>query len=155
MKKTLFTLLLIFSTISIHAKVKYQGEVDLGYSVGVRKFYTGSLNIHTIQGLKVSDYFSAGLGLGLDYYHASDEFIVPIYLNMKTYFPVSETLAPFVSMDLGYGLDVTELLSGTGGLYISPTLGLRYKRLKFQIGYTSQRISADYGGILFKVGVVF
>lgn len=138
----------------------------MGYSVGVGTFSTGRVNLHTVQGAKIGDYFSAGLGIGLDYYHdlysdvGNGELFVPIFLNMKGYIPVTEKLSPFVSLDLGYGIGATEGVSGSGGFLWSPSVGLKYGLFKLQVGYTSQRISESGFGfnmdaIQFKVGVVF
>ncbi len=164
MKKLLFSVMLaVISVMSANSQVtaKYQGEVDLGYSIGVGTFSTNRVNLHTVQGAKIGDYFSTGLGLGLDYYHDGvDELIIPIYLNMKGHLPVSEKLAPFVSLDLGYGIGATEGVKGYGGFMWSPSIGLRYSLFKFQLGYTSQRIS-EYGigfnmdAVQFRVGIVF
>jgi len=166
MKKALLLIMLMLATtLGINAQVsaKYQGEVDLGYSVGTGTFSTGRVNLHTIHGAKIGDYFSAGLGVGLDYYHEfydKGELFVPIFLNMKGYIPVTEKLAPFVSLDLGYGLGATAGVSGCGGFLWFPSVGLRYDYIKFQVGYTSQRISEDGFGfnmnaVQFKIGVVF
>lgn len=151
---------------SAQVTAKYQGEVELGYSAGVGTFSMGRVNLHTIQGAKVGDYFSVGLGLGLDYYHelysdvGDGELFVPIYLNMKGYVSVTEKLSPFASLDLGYGLGITEGVSGCGGFLWSPSVGLRYNHFKLQVGYTSQRISEDGFGfnmnaVQFKIGIIF
>ncbi|MDE5608200.1 MAG: hypothetical protein K2I64_04620 [Muribaculaceae bacterium] len=170
MKKTIFALVLAFSSFfsgtAQDVSVKYQGEVDLGYSVGVGTFSQGRVNLHTVQGVKISDYFSTGLGLGLDYYHdlysnvGSGELFIPIFLNMKGYIPVTSKLSPFVSLDLGYGIGATEGVSGCGGFLWSPSIGVRYSHFQFQIGYTSQRISESGIGfnmdaVQFKIGFVF
>lgn len=167
MKKLLIAFIVsmatIFSGSAQQVPVKYHGEVDLGYSVGVGTFSTGRVNLHTVQGIKVSNYFSAGLGLGLDYYHEfydKGELFMPIFLNMKGYIPVTEKFSPFVSLDMGYGVGLTEGVSGCGGFLWSPALGIRYDHFKFQFGYTSQRISESGIGfnmdaIQFKIGIVF
>ncbi len=163
MKKLLFAAIVAISTIfsgTAQVPVKYQGEVDLGYSVGIGTFSAGRLNLHTVQGVKISDYFSTGLGVGLDYYHESSNLLVPIFLNMKGYYPVNEKFSPFVSLDLGYGIGVTSDVSGLGGFLWAPAVGVRYSRFKFQVGYTSQRISEsglgyNMNAIQFKLGVVF
>lgn len=165
MKKTLlaFAISLIAFYCDAQVSARYQGEVDLGYSVGVGDFSTGRVNLHTVQGVMVEKYFSAGLGLGIDYYHEfydKGELFVPIFLNMKGYLPVTEKLSPFISLDLGYGAGATAGVSGCGGFLWSPSLGLRYQRFKFQVGYTSQNVSEDGFGISmnaiqFKLGVVF
>ncbi len=162
MKKLLLSLALVLVALTTNAQIspKYNGEIDFGYSVGVGDFAEGRVNLHTVQGAKLCDYFSAGLGLGLDYYHDGDELFIPIYLNMKGYYPVNSKLSPFVSLDLGYGIGATDDVSGCGGFYWAPQVGVRYDHFKFQFGYVCQRISeggigADLGAIQFKIGYVF
>lgn len=163
MKKLIFsTLLAIMAIFSSNAQtnIKYNGEINLGYGIGVGDFSAGRVNLHTIQGVKIGDYFSTGVGVGFDYYHEGDELIVPIYLNLKGYYPINEKVSPFVSFDLGYGIGATDDLSGLGGLYISPTVGIKYRHISFQLGYTCQRlqeegVGIDFGAVQFKVGYVF
>ena len=103
MKKLLLlaaTAAMAISAVNAKIPVKYHGEADLGYSIGVGTFSTCRANLHTIQGVQVGRYFSAGLGLGLDHYHEFYEIgvlAIPIYLNLKGYIPVSEKVAPYIS----------------------------------------------------------
>lgn len=167
MKKILFLLtlgLLILSSKEAGAqvKVKYRGEVDFGYSVGVGDFgpVASRVNFHTVQGAQFGKYFSAGLGLGLDLYHdLENELMLPIYLNMKGYLPVSEKVSPYFSFDIGAGVGLTEGVSGLSGLYVTPAIGVKVSKFKFQFGYSLQQlsdgISLNLNAIQFKVGVVF
>lgn len=159
---TLFVLS-VSSKAQSQISAKYHGEIDLGYSIGVGTFSTDRVNIHTVQGVMVGKYFSAGLGLGLDYYHEiydKGELMIPIFLDLKGYIPVTDDLSPFVSFDLGYGIGATDGLKGCDGLLWSPAIGIRYKHFKFQLGYASQRISEDGFGfdmnaVQFKIGAIF
>lgn len=168
MKKSLLVLFMSAIALCSSSQItpKYQGEIELGYSVGVGTFSSNRVILQTIQGAKIGDYFSAGFGLGINYYHelysdvGSGELFVPIFLNMKGYIPMTEELTYFVSLDLGYGIGVTEGVSGWEGFLWSPSFGLRYHEFKFQLGYTSQRVS-EYGfgfnmnAFQFKIGVMF
>lgn len=161
-------LLLAVATICVttsfaQVPVKYHGEVDLGYSIGIGAFGSGRVNLHTIHGVQITNYFSAGVGVGLDYYHElydMGELVIPIYLNLKGYLPVSDKVSPYLSFDLGAGIGATEGLSGLSGLYCAPAVGIKAGRFKAQIGYNIQRIS-EYGigfnsnAIQLKVGVMF
>ncbi|MBJ2161540.1 MAG: hypothetical protein JFR39_05535 [Muribaculaceae bacterium] len=166
MKKLLLSVVLALSTLVAGAQevsVKYQPEVELGYSVGTGTFATGRVNLHTVQGVRVGQYFSAGVGLGLDFYHdlsESCEIFIPITLNVKGHLPVNADVTPFLSLDLGYGIGATEGVSGSGGFTWSPAVGIRYKKVKFELGYTSQRIQEygiglDMNAVRFAVGLVF
>lgn len=150
-------------TANAQAPVKYHGEVDLGYSIGVGTFSTGRVNLHTIQGIQIGEYFSTGVGLGLDYYHEfyeSGELVIPIYLNLKGYLPVSEKVAPYFSFDIGAGIGATEGVSGMSGMYLTPAIGIKAGKFKAQLGYNVQRVSEDGIGISMnaiqiKVGFMF
>lgn len=166
MKKLL--LLVAMATMSIctanaQIPVKYHGEVDLGYSIGVGTFATGRVNIHTIQGVQIGKYFSTGLGLGLDYYHEfyeKGELAIPIYLNLKGYLPVSEKVAPYFSFDIGAGVGATSGVTGMSGLYCTPAVGIKAGKFKAQLGYNIQRVSEsgigfNINAIQIKVGLMF
>lgn len=165
MKKLLLLVALATMAFTANAQtpVKYHGEVDLGYSIGVGTFSTGRVNLHTIQGVQIGRYFSTGVGLGLDYYHEfydSGELAIPIYLNMKGYLPVSEKVAPYFSFDIGAGIGATSGISGMSGLYLTPAIGIKAGKFKAQIGYNVQRVSEDGVGInmnaiQIKVGLMF
>lgn len=149
------------SAVKAQIPLKYQGEVDLGYSIGVGTFATGRVNIHTIQGVRIGRYFSTGLGIGLDYYHEVDgELAIPIYLDLKGYLPVSEKISPYFSLDIGAGVGATEGVKGLSGVYCTPAIGVKAGMFKAQLGYNIQRISEsgigiDMNAVQIKVGVMF
>ena len=162
MKKILMLAVAIICATTSFAQVpvKYHGEVDLGYSIGVGTFAAGRVNVHTIQGVQISKYFSTGVGIGLDYYHESSDLVLPIYLNLKGYLPVTEKVSPYFSFDIGAGIGVTENVSGLSGLYCTPAVGLKAGKFKAQIGYNIQRISESGIGInmnavQIKLGLMF
>ena len=165
MKKLLLlaaTAAMAISAVNAKIPVKYHGEADLGYSIGVGTFSTCRANLHTIQGVQGGRYFPAGLGLGLDHYHEFYEIgvlAIPIYLNLKGYIPVSEKVAPYISFDIGTGIG-TKVLSGLSGLYCTPAVGIKAGMYKAQVGFNVQRISEsgigfDMNAIQIKVGVMF
>ena len=157
----LLTATIIASTVFAQTPIKYQGEVDLGYSIGTGTFAADRVNLHTIHGAKIGNYFSAGLGLGLDYYHEGEgELIVPIYLNMKGYLPVSEKVSPYLSFDIGVGVGASEYVSGFSGLYCMPAIGNKARHFMAQLGYNVQTLSEEgisisFNAIQLKLGVVF
>ena len=157
-------LLLTVGFASAKGKVSYQGEVDLGYSFGVGKRASGRVNIHTIQGIKVGKYFSTGIGTGFDFYYDFDdssEAIVPVYLNLKGYYPVSKNVSPFVSCDVGLGVGVTGDLDNDTGLTVAPAVGVVWGVFKAQLGYNMQKVkNIDLGklsmsSVQVKIGIMF
>ena len=166
-KKALFVILAAFLSVwgsyaqPSPVKVKYQGEVDFGYSIGVGTFAMGRANLHTIQGLKIGSYFSTGIGIGLDYYLVNaNELMMPVYLNLKGYIPVTEKFSPYFSLDLGVGIGVTSGLQGSSGEVLTPAIGIRAGKFKAQLGYNMQRISEsgigiDMNSVQLKIGFMF
>lgn len=157
-------LLLTVGFASAKGKVSYQGEVDLGYSFGVGKRASERVNIHTIQGIKVGKYFSTGIGTGFDFYYDFDdssEAIVPVYLNIKGYYPVSKNVSPFISCDVGLGVGVTGDLDNDTGLTVAPAVGVVWGVFKAQVGYNMQKVkNIDLGklsmsSVQVKIGIMF
>lgn len=167
MKNYLFTVvLLLTSSLLVNAQeIMYQGEVDLGASITTNGYQTGKAvaNFRTIHGVKIGDYLFTGLGFGADWYFFDEgssgddsEVVVPVFLNLKAYYPANKKFSPFVSLDLGYGFGVTQSISGEGGFMIAPAIGFQYKKMQFQVGYERQSISGiEFGSCQIKVGVVF
>ena len=91
MKKITLLVIMIVTAFTLNAQslVKYHGEVNAGYSVGIGTFATNRVNIHTIQGVDISKYFSTGVGVGLDYYHelyekGKGELALPLFNKTET-----------------------------------------------------------------------
>lgn len=164
MKKLCLLLATTLFAISSFAQtpIKYQGEVDLGYSLGVGTFAAGRINVHTIQGAKIGEYFSAGVGIGADLYHEGGlDVMIPIFLNLKGYLPTHSIVTPYASFDIGAGIGASEYLSGLSGMMITPAIGLRVGKLfKAQLGYNVQKlsesgVSINMNAVQLKIGVVF
>lgn len=163
MKKFLFlaaVAVMAMGSASAQTPVKYHGEVDLGYSIGVGTFSTGRVNLHTVQGVRIGRHFSTGVGVGLDYYHELEELFIPIYLNMKGYLPVSEKVSPYFSLDIGAGVGASSGASGLSGLYCMPAVGVKLGKFKAQLGYNIQRVSEsglgfNMNAVQIKVGLMF
>lgn len=124
-------------------KIHYQGEIWWGFSLQTEDFSASILNIHTVHGLKLNKYLSTGIGVGLDFYNSFLSAMMPVYIDVKGYLPINSRVTPFIALDLGYSIGLTEDLAGHGNLYISPTIGLKYKKFSYQIGYTGQRFSDE------------
>ena len=143
--------------------VKYQGEVDLGFSLGVGTWAINRANIHTIQGVKIGGYFSTGIGVGTDVYvekGVEPDLFIPVYLNVKGYLPTKSKVSPYASFDIGGGFGASEYAKGLSGMMICPAVGIKVGMFKAQLGYHVQKIS-DLGvsvgmnALQLKMGVVF
>lgn len=152
-----------YKTTEHRVEIWYEGELNLGY--GLAGKLKGDLDgdakysrpfIETVHGVRITKYAFVGAGLGFQY--ATDKAwevgMMPVFLNLKGYYPVSEHFAPYVSVDLGYGIGVTgtkdfaeeEGLDLKGGMYASYGIGLNYKRLNVGLGWQHQGMKAEYDG---------
>ncbi len=135
--------------------VSYQGDVQLGYSIGVGTFNYDRINLHLINSAKLGDYFSTGIGLGIDCYTSigyddSAEVALPIYLKLRGYLPVNEKTSLFASMDIGASIGLSDGLSDLNGLLFVPAVGAKFylnpkNAITLSLGYNLQKWSA--GGI--------
>ena len=140
--------MLLFSTTSFaqidFGVIRYQPEVDFGFSAGAGNWQSDRINIQTVHGVQIDEYLFAGVGTGL---------------NFKGFLPVWEKVSPFVSLDMGYGICLSE--NGESGFTISPAIGVKlFNHFKFQFGYNSQKmsskgVSVNMGAVQFKVGYFF
>ena len=144
--------------------VYYQGEIDFGYSFGVGGDASGRVNIHTIQGIGIGKYLSTGIGTGVDFHHNFDdtsEMIVPVFVNVKGYYPLGKKITPFLSCDAGVGVGVTGTIDNNCGFHVAPGIGFVWGLLKVQAGYNLQNVkNVDLGklsmsSIQLKVGLMF
>lgn len=155
------------SAASAQKLVRYQGEVDAGYALGVGNLAIDRVNVHVINGVKVGKYFSTGIGLGIDYYHEDGEsaLVLPIFLNLKGYLPVTERVSPFFSFDIGAGIGMSDAFDGLSGALYTPAVGCAFKMgakkaLLVSLGYNIQQfsesgVSINMKAVSLKVGFQF
>lgn len=140
----------------------YEGELNLGYgTAGTVKGDEGDAKfarpfIETVHGVRITKYGFVGAGVGFQYVTDKEWEIgmMPVFLNLKGFYPVTENFAPYVSFDLGYGIGLLgtkdfadeEGLDLKGGFYGSYGIGLNYKRLNFGFGWQHQGMKFDYDG---------
>ncbi|MFR9543352.1 MAG: hypothetical protein SNH27_15030 [Rikenellaceae bacterium] len=147
--------------------VKYQGEVLTGFGAGVGLLPIDRIYLHTIQGVRVCEHFSAGLGIGLTmimpyaFEYNLPELYMPIYLNMKGYLPVSAKASMFASLDIGGGFGLTEGVTGLSGFMACPALGVCVNnKVNLSLGYEVQKISDSFlsvnmNAVALKIGYIF
>lgn len=122
----------------------YQGEIDLGIAIGGGM--TGPI-LETIHGIHISKYAFVGAGLGIHYPIDYGDPLIPLFADFKFYYPLNETIAPFLNIDAGY--EVCE-----GGVYFSAGLGLKYKRWSFSAGVrgnATDNYGVSYGSYSYEV----
>ena len=138
----------------------YKGMVDAGYGIGVGDFGVDRIIVTTSHGYQFCPYFFAGVGTGINYYHDSDAWGVPIFANLRGSLPISNTkFAPFLDMKIGYSVADAE------GFFFSPSIGTRIATsnrcgLNIGLGYEMQKRDAyitkiTCGAFAIKIGLDF
>lgn len=156
-------------------ETRYQGELNFGYATGgklktdwdgeVEKFKSNTSRpfIETIHGARIGDYLFVGAGAAVQFMYGEldpevndsphwETMNIPVFLNLKGYYPVSDNFAPYVSLSLGgqivaltniddygggdYGYSWEEKL--TGGFYCDFGVGFNYKKFNFGLGMMNQ-----------------
>lgn len=154
----------LFSTVAFaqNQTTRYQGEVQVGYAFGIGDYKIDRLSIHMINGVRFNPYFSAGLGLGLDVYNSDGETLVslPLFVNLKGYLPVSQSVSLFASFDLGYSaalksyeetIQSYDAKLGMKGIMYTPAIGASFKvtgnkTLNLSLGYDIKTATAEVSG---------
>lgn len=134
-------------------RVKYHGEVFVAGDIAWANMnYAGDrvsrndvliygASLHTIQGVKIGDHFSLGVGLGVDFLIGLDDddaevggLLIPIYLDCKYWMPTKGEVAPFVMAEGGgsfliYPQTIAPLYGVGVGFKVSKfTMSLGYMR---------------------------
>ncbi|MDE6857747.1 MAG: hypothetical protein K2J33_03300 [Alistipes sp.] len=153
---------------------KYQGEVAFAFGVGVGEassiINTNRIAFETVHGARVNPYLFAGAGIGFNYFYGlfndydDAEFIddtagiLPVFVNLKGYYPCSKSISIYMSLDLGAAAGVSEYAEGTE-FYTSIGPGLTFGNAKgatrgdFSIRF--QHMGTGLNALLFRVGVNF
>lgn len=151
-----------FGHIRRSTPIQYRGEAYVGYSVGIGDGAIDRFNVHTIHGVQIGDYFSTGLGTGVDIYFEDGETgtVIPVFLNLKGYLPLDRDITPYLSFDVGGGFGVGDAFSGLSGFMCAPAVGVQWRMFQAQLGYTLQQfsesgLSLNMGALQLKIGVNF
>jgi len=173
--RKLFLLLCLIAIASIGAtgQIKYQKEIVLGVSlesaISKGEDSPGRAMFHHVSSARINDYFSFGLGVGVDidteYVFDRTEYLMPLYLNAKGYLPLSDSYL-FLEFSGGHSFGISRGSKGMGSILLDSGAGmiieawpgavmrisLNLQYLKWQEQVVSQKSD---GVILLKVGVLF
>ena len=154
-------------SVNLDFKPAYFGIVDVGYFYGYgNNIIEGIIscpkhrvNVNFINGYKVNQYYSLGIGVGINYYfNAVTEFfsdnnsiLVPVFFAFRAKFS-NNKISPYLSFDVGYSFEAKDNFKPFGVL-LSPTIGASYKisnRLDLLAGisYLMQRYSYTYTDVI-------
>ncbi len=155
--KILLSFICLFSALSLSAAaqdskpslVSYQAEVQAGFAISADSYSLTRLQLETIQGVRIGEYFSTGVGVGVDVILPFINFAggsysilwMPVYANFKGYLPVSSKVKLFASIDLGTMFQMRKSFDCMGFVY-TPALGVSFglkngNAINLSVGYES------------------
>ena len=123
----------------------YKGMLDFNYALGIGEHSVNRFGASTVHGYQINRYIFAGLGAGFNYFYSSKSFNLPIFADARFYVPFAHNAAFFLDCRVGYSLLDAE------GLYMSPSLGIRFGRgaaMNLSVGYEFQHCDLIYCGHL-------
>lgn len=127
----------------------YAAQLDIGYDQGGSHEDLNRLHINLMNGYRFGPYFTAGAGLGLRYYTAPRDILVPVFASLKINF-LKKRISPFLMLNAGYSFDSSnedEKIRFQGvGYMVNPSAGfnvfIRGKSyLSLGIGYEFQQFN--------------
>ncbi|MCL3853042.1 MULTISPECIES: hypothetical protein [Parabacteroides] len=154
-----------------YVKRGYKGFVDFGYTVGTGDFSEGRVELTTSHGFQFNPYLFLGGGTGFNYYHESEVFAMPLFVDFRANF-MQGPIVPFAGVKTGYTASLSDDADDLG-FYFAPSVGVKFmlnNRLAFNatLGYTVQLAEVYYysyynnyysdenlGGVSIKVGLEF
>lgn len=166
--RKLFLLILSVCTVlcvtdRARARVRYQGDLYTGFSISAAADPTNRVPLRLVNSLRFGPYFSAGVGVGCDFYLRKREFRqgssywgfdgsgrenkngvgIPVFLNLKGYIADSRLVSFFGSIDLGRTIGAWSM-KRQGGFMFTPSVGVSWRlsmgtAVTFGLGFTVQR----------------
>lgn len=156
--------------------IGYRGEISAGFAFGDKmrlegenvKSDTSHPFIETVHGITITKYAFIGVGAGVQYYYGamrketpSDNWqaiTVPLFVNLKGFYPITNITAPFISLSLGttvvarsninaliYDIDGAYAIKNqlNGGLYCDFGAGFQVKNFTIGLGLQHQVFSDE------------
>lgn len=130
MKKLLLMAAMLFALAPLCASAQapkvfdYQGEVDLMCGLDAYN-EVGYANLEIVNGIRFSRNLFVGSGLGLSVSLGDEAFLIPLFVDVKGYFPVARRVDLMAGIDLGTKLDY--FYETTGGWLMRPEFGLHFQ----------------------------
>ena len=92
-------------------------------------------------GMKIYDYFYAGIATGFHSYLEPYEILfaayIPIGVNLKGYLTKNRKVNPYINCTLGGFIGIGEEFAGINGFHCQVGMGIYFKRFTFGAGYNA------------------
>lgn len=129
----------------------YKGSIEIGFAAGAGETAHNRGEFLLVNGYQFNRWLSAGIGTGVQVWQVTQQVTLPLFADFEATF-MQQPISPYANFRIGYcwGLSEDDILH-KDGLYISPTVGFRWKlrkntAIKLGTGYLVQgsRIKQNY-----------
>ena len=158
-------------SVQIKKTPRYEGDVAVGYALNVNEPGGGDAIIfETVHGVRIIPYLFAGIGSGIQYLHSyaapevekgkvvyyrrNSAFIIPVFANIKGYYPTSDKFAAYFSVDVGSNIGIIDLEGGHFFATFGPGIQVG-RKTKFDASLRYQHLGKKSGALLARFGVNF
>lgn len=130
----------------------YAGFVDFGYTFGIGGNGLSRMEGTTSHGYIFKGQLFLGLGTGAHLFmkESNNVTLIPVFADVRYNF-LGGKIVPFVGLKAGYSIGLTNTIkSGTAsGIYIAPSVGVKYRITKriagnITLGYSTQYLNYQY-----------
>ncbi len=134
----------VFANAQDYITKGYRGFGELGYHYVVTDYGYDCISLSTTHGYQFNPYFYLGGGFAIQpHFYAEDNYDdsyseVAIFTDVNVGLP--NKIAPFFDFKLGY------TAGDYSGLYLAPSIGVRFLRFNLSVGYELETYSAFTSG---------
>lgn len=159
-----------YTTQTHKVSVWYEGDFSVGFAAGGKATisedgYSETLKtnlsrpyIETVHGVHITKYAFVGLGVGVQYAYGKinteyddsnnwNTLLMPVFLNLKGFYPASDDFAPYITTSLGASpvlmADDTFDSALKGGFFCKVGAGISYRKFLFDFGLMHQNMTLD------------
>lgn len=119
---------------------EYSGEVHIGYGSpsSNANAYMGRIEVGTVQGLKLNEYATIGLGVDVNmlthYYKGQDlRWGMNTYFDMRGFYPLNKDFSCFLDLGLGAYFNIHPSTGGAA-FFCEFGPGVKYKQYALSLG---------------------
>ena len=124
----------IYETTKINHRKWYSGIIEIGYALGVGNYGINNFRFNFINGIKIGQYSSIGLGIGYrryfeQYENYTDRSLfspgiqIPVFLDLRTSFSTRK-VTPYLAIGIGNSAGYDTTKTRQEGLFFSTSAGI-------------------------------
>lgn len=161
MKRFLLIVSVLMISVNAFAQKQqgYEKTIEGFATIGMGEVSNTSFGIAMINGYRLNEQIFIGLGVGIGYANEvwsvekvdnytnvkkGESYPVPIFINGKYSLSTSK-IAPYVSANVGYTLDINEYIKDAPGLMIEPAFGFDFNLNDTQFAYVQLGLNIQHG----------